>query len=100
MGDKPTQQRVGMLGVTKVAGAVERMKTGSDQARGVADIVKPRGRLDQVGVAAEDGREATGPGGDAVRVSPATRQGNLKKPASGLFGPCSQCHDPTLCAWP
>lgn len=52
------------------------------KAGGVADAVRPRGSFQQVGVSAEDGCQAAGPGGDALAVGPAAREGFLEASAS------------------
>jgi hypothetical protein len=40
------------------------MHSGGVEAGGLVDVVQPRGGFEQVGVRAENGREAVCPGGD------------------------------------
>jgi hypothetical protein len=71
VGDQPAQQGVGVLGVPQVPSAVELVQASEGKARGVADVVQPRGGFQQVGVRGENGCQAAGPGGDALGVRPA-----------------------------
>ena len=59
-----------MLYVAEVAGAIERMKARVGEVGRVADVVKPRGGFDQVGVLAKDGSEGAGLCGDTFDVGP------------------------------
>ena len=78
MGDQPAEHGVGVLGVAQVPGAVELVQARDGEIGCVADVVQPRGGFQQVGVRAENGREAACPGGDALDVRPAAGQGLLE----------------------
>jgi hypothetical protein len=54
MGDKPTQQGVGVLGVAQVSGAIKLVQAREGKAGGVADVVQPCGGFQQIGVRAEN----------------------------------------------
>ena len=69
--DQSAQHGIGVLGVAQVPGAIEVVQAGGGEAGGVADVVQPRGGFQQIGVRAQDGRKAAGPGGDALDVRPA-----------------------------
>ena len=87
VGDQPAQQGVGVLGVAQVPGAIELVQAGGGQAGGVADVVQPGGGFDQVGIRAENRRQAACPGGDALDVRPAAGKRLLQKSPSELFAP-------------
>ena len=78
-GDQPAQHGIGVLGVAQVPGAIELMQAGGGEAGGVADVVQPRGGLQQIGVRAENRCQAACPGGDALDVRPAAGQGLLQE---------------------
>jgi hypothetical protein len=80
--DQPAQHGVGVLGVAQVPGSVELVQAGGGEAWGVADVVQPRGGFDQIGVRAEDRRQAACPGGDALDVRPAASE----RPGTGGRG--------------
>ena len=79
MGDQPAQHAVCMLGVAQVAGAVECVQARHIKVGCVADIVKPRGSFQQIRVRAENSRQATCPGGDALDVRPAAGERFLEE---------------------
>ena len=79
MGDQPAQHGVGVLGVAQVPGAIELVQAREGKAGGVADVVQPRGGFQQIGVSAENRRQAAGPGGDALDVRPAARERLLEE---------------------
>jgi hypothetical protein len=79
MGDQPAQQGVGVLGTAQVAGAVQGVQARDGKARRVADVVQPRGGLQQIGVRDENGRQAACPGGDTLDVRPAAGEGLLQE---------------------
>ena len=58
MCDQPAQHGIGVLGIAQVPGAIELMQAGGGEARGVADVVQPRGGFQQISVRAENGRQA------------------------------------------
>ena len=87
MGDQPAQQGVGVLGVAQVPGAIELVQAREGKAWGVADVVQPRGGFQQIGVRAEDGCQAAGPGGDALGVRPAAGKRLLQERPGQRFGP-------------
>jgi len=87
MGDQPAQQGAGMLGVAQVPGAIELMQARERQAGGVADVVQPRGGFQQVGISAENGRQAAGSGSDALDVRPAAGERLPKERLGQLSGP-------------
>ena len=62
----------------------------SGKAGGVADVVQPGGGFQQIGVRAENRRQAAGPGGDALDVRPAAGKRLLQERPGQLFGPGSQ----------
>ena len=76
-----------MLGVAQVPGAIELVQAGGGEAGGVADVVQPRGGFQQIGVRAENRRQAACPGGDALDVRPAAGQGFLEECPGELFAP-------------
>ena len=77
----------GVLDVAQVAGAVQAVQAGAGEFGEVADVVQPRGGLQQPGVGTDGGREAAGPGGDALDVGPAAGQGSFEQGAGEAFGP-------------
>ena len=86
--DEPAQHGAGVAGVAQVAGAVEGVQARHDQAGRVADVVQPRGGFQEIGVSAENRRQAACPRGDALDVSPAA--GGIPKKCPGeMFRPCS-----------
>ena len=87
VGDQPAQHGVGMLGVAQVPGAVERMQARGGKAGRVADVVQPRGGFQQIGVSAENGRQAACPGGDALDVRPAAGERLLEERPGELLRP-------------
>ena len=87
VGDQPAQQGIGVLGVAQVPGAVELVQAGGGEAGGVADVVQPGGGFQQIGVRAENGCQAAGPGGDALEVRPAAGKGLLQECPGELFAP-------------
>ena len=84
---QPAQQGIGVLGVAQVPGAVELVQAGGGEAGGVAEVVQPGGGFDQVGVRAENSRQAACPGGDALDVRPAAGQGFLEECPGELLRP-------------
>ena len=87
MGDEPAQHGVGVLGVAQVAGAVEWVEARDGEAGGVADVVQPCGGFQEIGVRAENGCQAAGPGGDALDVRPAAGEGLLEECPGELLRP-------------
>ena len=87
VGDQPAQHGIGVPGVAQVPGAIELMQAGGGEARGVADVVQPRGGFEQIGVRAENRCQAACPGGDALDMRPAAGQGFLKECPGELFAP-------------
>ena len=79
-----------MLGIAQEPGAVELVQAGGGEVGGVADVVQPCGGFQQIGVSAEDGRQAACPGGDALVVRPAAGKRLLQECPGQLFGPGSQ----------
>jgi hypothetical protein len=53
----------------------------------VADVVQPRGCLEKLFVGGRSGGEAARPGGHALDVRPAPREGALQEVAGEVFGP-------------
>ncbi|GAA0335803.1 hypothetical protein GCM10010151_26890 [Actinoallomurus spadix] len=92
VGDEAAQRVVGVLDVPKVTGAVERVQAGVHKVRGVADIVQPSGGFKEIGVIAEDWREAPCLPGDALAVRPTTGKRHFKELAGDLFGPGGFSH--------
>jgi hypothetical protein len=78
VGDQPAQHGVGVLGVAQVPGVIERMQARDGKAGGVADIVQPGCGFEQIGVRAENRRQAASAGGDALDVRPAAGQGSRR----------------------
>ena len=87
VGDQPAQHGIGVLGVAQVPGAIELVQAGGGEAGGAADVVKPRSGFQQIGVRAENRRQAACPGGDALDVRPAARQGFAEECPGQLFAP-------------
>ncbi len=87
MCDQPAQHGVGVLGVAQVAGAVECMQVCYGQAERVADVVQPGGGFQEIGVSAENSRQAACPRGNAFDVRPAAGEGLLEKCLAEMFGP-------------
>jgi hypothetical protein len=87
MCDQPAQYGVGVLGVSQVPGAVECVQARHSKVRCVADVVQPRGGFQEIGVSAENRRQAACPGGDALDVRPAAGEGLLEERLGELFGP-------------
>ena len=80
-----------MLDVAQVAGAVQAVQAGGGEFGEVADVVQPRGGLEQAGVRAEGGGEAAGPGGDALDVGPAAGKGVGQEGAGEVLSPGCEC---------
>jgi hypothetical protein len=74
-------------GVAQVAGAVECVQACDGQAGCVADVVQPRGGLQETGVRAENRCQAACPCGDALDVRPAAGEGLLQECLGEMFGP-------------
>ncbi len=87
MGDQSAQNDVGVLGVAQVTGAVQWVQPSHGQAGCVADVVQPRGGFQKIGISAENGCQAACPGGDALDVRPAAREGLLEECLGKMFGP-------------
>ncbi len=87
MRDQPAQYGAGILGVAQVPGAIEWMEARDGKARCVADVVQPCGGFQQIGVRAENGYQAAGPGGDALDVRPAAGDGLLEECPGELLRP-------------
>jgi hypothetical protein len=92
MGDQPAQQGAGVLDVAQVPGAIELVQARESKARGVADVVQPRGSFQQISVRAENRRQAACPGGDALGVRPAAGE----EAPTGAPGPAVRPRKP---AW-
>ena len=60
--DQAAQQGFGVLDVAQVAGAVQAVQAGGGEFGEVADVVQPRGGLEQAGVRAEWRGRGCGPG--------------------------------------
>ncbi len=84
---QPAQQGIGVLGVAQVPGSVELVQAGGGEAGGVADVVYPGGGFQEVGVRAQDGRQAACPAGDALDVRPAAGQGLPEERPGELLRP-------------
>ena len=92
--DQAAQQGFGVLDVAEVAGAVQAVQAGGGEFGEVADVVQPRGGLEEVGVGAEGRLEGAGPGGDALDVGPAAGKGVGEEGAGEAFGPgCDGLHE-------
>ena len=89
-GDQPARQGVGVLGVAQVAGAVECVQARDGEVGRVADVVQPCGGFQEIGVGAENGRQAACPSGDALDVGPAAGKGLLQECLGEMSGPGSQ----------
>ena len=87
VGNQPAQQSGGVLGVTQVPGAVECMQARHGEVGRVADVVRPRGGFQQIGVSAENRRRAACPCGHASKVRPAAGEGFLEEYPGERFGP-------------
>ena len=85
--DQAAQQGFGVLDVAEIAGAVQAVQAGGGEFGEVADVVQPRGGLEQPGVRAEGGGEAAGPGGDALDVGPAAGKGVGQEGAGEVLSP-------------
>ena len=91
--DQAAQQRFGVLDVAEIQGAVQAVQAGGGKFGEIADVVQPRGGLEEPGVRANGGREAAGPGGDALDVSPAAGQGVYEEGAGEVLSPgCERLH--------
>ena len=87
MGDQAAQHGVGVLDVAEIAGAVQAVQAGGGEFGEVADVVQPRGSLEEPGVRADGGREAAGPGGDTLDMGPAAGKSVGEEGAGEAFGP-------------
>jgi len=90
MCNQSAQHGVGVLGVAQVAGTVECVQACDGQAGCVADVVQPRGGLQEPGVRAGKRCQAACPCGDALEVRPAAGEGLLQECPGELFGPWNQ----------
>ena len=69
------------------------MQTRHVQARCIADVVQPRGSVQQVRIRAENSRQALCPGGDTLDVSPAAGERFLQECPGELLCPgCQRGH--------
>ena len=87
MGDQAAHHGVAMLGVAQVPGTVQGVQARHGKARRIADVVQPRGRLQEFGVRAENRCQAACPRGHALDVRPAAGEGILEGCPGELFGP-------------
>ena len=87
MRDQPTEHSVGVLGVAQVPGAVECVQARGGQAGRVADVVQPRSGFQQIGVSAENRRQAACLGGHALDVRPSAGEGFPEEYPGDLSGP-------------
>jgi len=87
MGDQPAQHGIGLMDIAQIARTVQGVKARHNQARRVADVVQPRGGVQEIGVRAESGCQAACPRGDALDVRPAAGKGPLQKRPGEIFGP-------------
>ena len=85
--DQAAQQGFGVLDVAEVAGAVQAVEAGFGEFGEVADVVQPRGGLDQVGVGVEGRLEGAGTGGDALDVGPAAGKRIGEESAGEVLSP-------------
>jgi hypothetical protein len=76
--------------VAQVPGAVECVQVRGGEAGRAADVVQPGGGFEQIGVSAENRRQAAGPGGHALDVCPAAGEAFLEEHLGELSGPGSQ----------
>ena len=92
--DQAAQQGFGVVDVAQVAGAVQAVQAGGGEFGEVADVVQPRGGLEQVGVGAEGRVEGAGPGGDALDVGPAAGKRISEEGAGEVLSPgCEWLHE-------
>jgi hypothetical protein len=68
-----------VLGVAKVPGAIELVQARGGEAGGEPMSCSRAAGLQQIGVRAENGRQAACPGGDALDVRPAAGKGLPEK---------------------
>lgn len=87
MGDQPAQLGVGLMDVAQVACAVQGVQARHGKARRVSDVVQPPGRLQEIGVRAQNRCQAACPGGDALDMRPAAGEGHLQECLGEIFGP-------------
>src|SRR5271165_7102978 len=87
MGDEAAQHRVSVLHIAEVAGAVQAVQPCPGQLGEVADVVQPRGRLEELFIGTEGGLEAACAGGHALDVRPAPGKRLLQEVAGEDFGP-------------
>jgi hypothetical protein len=87
MGDQPAHHGVGLMDVAQVTGAVQGVQARRGQAGRLADVVQPRGGLQEIGVSAENRCQAACPRSDALDVRPAAGQGHLQECLGEIFGP-------------
>ena len=79
-----------MLGVAQVAGAIEGVQAWGGQAGGVADVVQPRGGVHEIGVRAENRRQAACPRANTLDVRPAAGEALLEKRPGEMFSRWSE----------
>jgi hypothetical protein len=86
--DQAADQRAGPPGVAKVAGAVERVESGAagGDGRGVADVVQPRRRDQDIGVMGQGWGGCLGFGREAQGVGPAARELIMEQAAGQCLG--------------
>jgi hypothetical protein len=85
--DQPAQHGIGAPGLAQMPGAIEPVQAGGGEARGVADVVQPRGGFQQVSIRAENRCQAACPRGDALDVRPAAGQGFVEEYPGELLPP-------------
>jgi hypothetical protein len=92
--DQAAQHGFGVVDVAEIAGAVQAVQAGRGEFGEVADVVQPRGGLEQSGVRAKGEGEAAGPGGYALDVGPATGKRVGQEGAGEVLGPgCDWLHE-------
>jgi hypothetical protein len=87
MGDQAAQHRGRVLDIAEVAGSVQGVQACLGKLGKVADVVQPRGCLEEFSIGGGRWSEAACPGGHALDMGPAPRKGVLQEVAGEVFGP-------------
>ena len=78
MCDQPAQHGVGVPEIAQVTGAVECMQARHGQAGRLADVVQPRGGLQEISVRAKNRRQDACPGGNTLEMRLVAGEGSWR----------------------
>src|SRR5262249_42137698 len=80
----------------QVTSAIKGMEAGHDKFRRVADVVKPRGALDEIGLIPKEWSQGPSLPSDALDMRPSTGQRRFEQRAGDFARPVNLCHKARL----